>query len=202
MRQACCRRHGRGRIRLMLCEAYQRPSRRSRFPCRIAQQRPGLHLPDGRRHREQLCHSPAIRMGLGKIRCPEVSLWHGFDGREFGYDDAVRLENQAHFRQGRGFHHHSWACPRSGTTSRPGMSSGVPFPRRTSTRRSTSSASSRRAENTDNLTAIHDLIRRHRPDARIVITLSPIPLLATFRPIPSMVANSVSMPISEARWMR
>ena len=39
---------------------------------------------------------------------------------------------------------------------------------------------------------IHAVIRKHRPDARIVVTLSPIPLMATFRPVSCMVANSVS----------
>ena len=48
------------------------------------------------------------------------------------------------------------------------------------------------AENLDNLRAIVDLIGRHRPDARIVLTLSPVPLVATFRPVSCVSANSVS----------
>jgi hypothetical protein len=36
------------------------------------------------------------------------------------------------------------------------------------------------AENYDNLERIRAIIRRHRPTAAIVITLSPIPLVATF----------------------
>ena len=48
------------------------------------------------------------------------------------------------------------------------------------------------AENVDNLSAVRDLIRRHRPDAAIVFTLSPIPLHATFRPVSCVTADAVS----------
>jgi GSCFA family len=51
------------------------------------------------------------------------------------------------------------------------------------------------AENLDNLNTIHRIIRQRRPDAAIVFTLSPIPLLATFRPISCVTANSVSKAI-------
>ncbi len=47
-------------------------------------------------------------------------------------------------------------------------------------------------ENFDNLVAIRRCIKRARPDARVVVTLSPIPLMATFRPISCLTANSVS----------
>jgi hypothetical protein len=47
-------------------------------------------------------------------------------------------------------------------------------------------------ENLDNMRAIVDLIRRHRPGAKIVMTLSPVPLIATFRPVSCISANSVS----------
>ena len=51
------------------------------------------------------------------------------------------------------------------------------------------------AENLENLEAIHAVIRKHRPSASIVITLSPIPLVATFRPVSCLTANSVSKAI-------
>ncbi|MDI3471083.1 MAG: hypothetical protein OJF62_003146 [Pseudolabrys sp.] len=47
-------------------------------------------------------------------------------------------------------------------------------------------------ENLANLLAIHRCIRSARPQASIIITLSPIPLMATFRPISCLTANSVS----------
>ena len=48
------------------------------------------------------------------------------------------------------------------------------------------------AENLANLQTIYRLIREHRPDAAIVVTLSPVPLVATFRPVSCITANSVS----------
>jgi hypothetical protein len=54
------------------------------------------------------------------------------------------------------------------------------------------------AENMINLAAIHTIIKQHRPEARIVFTLSPIPLTATFRPIPCMVADSASKGVLRA----
>jgi len=48
------------------------------------------------------------------------------------------------------------------------------------------------AENLDNLRRIYQLIRKHRPGATIIMTLSPVPLAATFRPVSCITANSVS----------
>lgn len=50
-------------------------------------------------------------------------------------------------------------------------------------------------ENYDNLLHIRALIRDVRPQAKIVLTLSPIPLMATFRPISCITASSVSKAI-------
>ena len=47
-------------------------------------------------------------------------------------------------------------------------------------------------ENLDNLRCIYELIRKHRPDATVIMTLSPVPLAATFRPVSCMTANAVS----------
>lgn len=50
-------------------------------------------------------------------------------------------------------------------------------------------------ENRDNLTALCSAIRNHRPNAPIVLTLSPVPLTATFRPVSCLTANCVSKSI-------
>lgn len=50
-------------------------------------------------------------------------------------------------------------------------------------------------ENLANLEAIHALVRKHRPSAALVFTLSPVPLVATFRPVSCITANSVSKAI-------
>jgi hypothetical protein len=50
-------------------------------------------------------------------------------------------------------------------------------------------------ENLANLAAICDLVAKHVPDASIVFTLSPIPLMATFRPVSCITANAASKAI-------
>ena len=50
-------------------------------------------------------------------------------------------------------------------------------------------------ENTNNLKNICLLIRKHLPEAKIIFTLSPIPLMATFRPQSCITANSISKSI-------
>lgn len=47
-------------------------------------------------------------------------------------------------------------------------------------------------ENRENIEAIYQLIRKYRPDAKIILTLSPVPLIATFRDNSCITANSVS----------
>ncbi|MCG6157346.1 GSCFA domain-containing protein [Rubinisphaera margarita] len=54
------------------------------------------------------------------------------------------------------------------------------------------------AENAANLEAIYQLVRHHRPDATIIFTLSPVPLVATFRPVSCITANSESKAILRA----
>ena len=50
-------------------------------------------------------------------------------------------------------------------------------------------------ENTKNLEKIYFLINKHLPKAKVVFTLSPIPLMATFRPQSCITANSISKSI-------
>lgn len=48
------------------------------------------------------------------------------------------------------------------------------------------------SENAHNIKRIIELVQEVKPDAQIIFTLSPVPLMATFRPIPCVIANSVS----------
>lgn len=50
-------------------------------------------------------------------------------------------------------------------------------------------------ENEENIYDICSIIKKYRPDASIIFTLSPIPLMATFRPQSCITANSVSKSI-------
>jgi hypothetical protein len=53
-------------------------------------------------------------------------------------------------------------------------------------------------ENRNNLRTIYEVVRRHRPNAKIVLMLSPIPMLATYRPQSCLVANTVSKAVMRA----
>ena len=53
-------------------------------------------------------------------------------------------------------------------------------------------------ENRENLEGLYRLIREIKPRAPIVFTLSPVPLIATFRPVSCMTANSVSKAVLRA----
>jgi len=53
-------------------------------------------------------------------------------------------------------------------------------------------------ENVDNLNIIVKLIKKHRPKSSIVFTVSPIPLIATFRTVSCITANCVSKSILRA----
>lgn len=48
------------------------------------------------------------------------------------------------------------------------------------------------AENRANLDTILRLVRAHRPEATLIVTLSPVPLVATFRPVACTTADAVS----------
>jgi len=50
-------------------------------------------------------------------------------------------------------------------------------------------------ENYENLASIRTLIRAVKPTAPIILTLSPVPLMATFRPVSCLTASSVSKAI-------
>ncbi len=50
-------------------------------------------------------------------------------------------------------------------------------------------------ENTNNLNNIYKIIKKHLPSSKIIFTLSPIPLVATFRNQSCITANSVSKSI-------
>jgi GSCFA family len=125
----------------------------------------------------------------GKV--PEVPLWHGYEGQEFGYDEQVRLETKRIFDTADVFIvtlglSEIWYDEPTGQVFWRAVPQANFDPARHKFRVATHS------ENLANLAAMHAIIRKHRPQARIVVTLSPIALTATFRPVAGIVANSVS----------
>jgi hypothetical protein len=130
-------------------------------------------------------------------RAPTIELWHGHDTRAFGYDETVRLATRDIFMKTDVFIltfglSEIWYDAPSGEV----FWRAVPYdkfdPERHRFRVSTVE------ENTRNIRSIYQLIRKHRPDAKVIVTLSPIPLNATFRDVPCISANSVSKAILRA----
>lgn len=124
-------------------------------------------------------------------RQPSVDLWHGYKAEEFGYDERVRLATKELFDQGDVFIitlglSEIWYDEPTGEV----FWRWVPKDRYDPSRHKFRVAT--HAQNLENLRAIYDLIRSHRPEARIIFTVSPIPLKATFRDVSCMTANAVS----------
>ena len=121
----------------------------------------------------------------------EEQLWHGYDAEEYGYDEQVRLETKAIFDTTDVFIltfglSEVWYDEPTGNVFWRTVPRDRYDPKRHKFRVSTVE------ENRDNILAIHELIRKYRPDAKTIITLSPIPLIATFRNAGCLTANSVS----------
>lgn len=127
-------------------------------------------------------------------RTPQGDLWHGYKAREFGYDEAVRLDTKALLDTAELFVitlglSEIWYDEVSGEVFWRAVPADKYDPSRHKFRVAT------HAETLANLTSIHALIRRFRPDAQIVFSLSPIPLTATFRSVSCLTADAVSKAI-------
>lgn len=119
------------------------------------------------------------------------ALWHGYDAEEYGYDEMVRQTTRRIFDETEVFIltfglSEVWYDEPTGNVFWRTIPKDVYDPARHKFRVSTVE------ENRENMLAIYDLIRKHRPEARIIFTLSPIPLIATFRDVSCITANSVS----------
>lgn len=121
----------------------------------------------------------------------QESLWHGYDAEEYGYDEEVRLETKAIFDATDVFIltfglSEVWYDEVTGNVFWRTVPIDAYDPKRHKFRVSTVE------ENCANILAIQRLISKHRPDAKTIVTLSPIPLIATFRNAACLTANSVS----------
>lgn len=121
----------------------------------------------------------------------EQALWHGYKAEEYGYDEEVRLETKRIFDETELFIltfglSEVWYDEPTGNVFWRTIPKDAYDPDRHKFRLSTVE------ENRDNIRAIYDLIRKHRPEAKVLVTLSPVPLIATFRDVSCITANSVS----------
>lgn len=127
-------------------------------------------------------------------RTPQVELWHDYKAAEFGYDEGVRLRTRELFDMGDLFIitlglSEVWYDEVTGEVFWRAVPADKYDPSRHKFRMID------QAESLANITAIYHLIRKHRPGARIVFTVSPIPLMATFRAKACIVASAVSKAI-------
>lgn len=128
---------------------------------------------------------------------PATELWHGYDAASFGYDEEVRASTLAIFEQTDVFIltfglSEVWYDIPTGEVFWRAVPADKFDPSRHAFRVTTVE------ENKANIRWIYDTIREFRPGAKIVFTLSPIPLVATFRPVSCITANSVSKAVLRA----
>ena len=130
-------------------------------------------------------------------RQPKVELWRGYDGAILGYTRQVRQDTRAMFDSADVFIitlglSEVWYDEPTGEV----FWRAVPREHLDPSRHKFRTVGF--GENLENIRTIHRLIREHRPQAAIIFTLSPIPLVATFRPIPCTVADSASKSVLRA----
>src|SRR6188474_2512593 len=124
-------------------------------------------------------------------RVPQVELWHGWKAEEYGYDEEVRLATKELFDAADVFIltfglSEIWYDEPTGEV----FWRAVPIERFDPSRHKFRVATF--AETLDRMRKTYALIRKHRPAARIVFTLSPVGLAATFRPVSCITANATS----------
>ena len=124
-------------------------------------------------------------------RVPDVHLWHGWKAEDYGYDEEVRLETKRLFDEADVFIltfglSEIWYDEPTGEVFWRAVPEDKYDPSRHKFRVAT------HAETVERLQRIYDLIRKHRPGASIIFTLSPVGLAATFRPVSCISANAVS----------
>jgi hypothetical protein len=130
-------------------------------------------------------------------RAPSEEFWPTADACAFGYDESVRVATQTLFDSTDVFIitlglSEVWYDESSGEV----FWRAIPLHKYDPARHKFRIASV--AENKENIKEIYRMIRNHRPDAIVIFTLSPIPLVATFRPVSCVTANSASKAILRA----
>jgi hypothetical protein len=128
---------------------------------------------------------------------PPSGLWHGFRAEDFGYDEEVRQRTRDIFLSTDVFIltcgvSEIWYDEVTGGV----FWRAVPMAHFDPSRHKFRVASF--AETRVAIEAILDLIRKHVPRARIVMTVSPVPLVASFRPVSCITANCASKAILRA----
>jgi len=124
----------------------------------------------------------------------DQDLWHGYDTEAYGYDPEVQAQTKKMFDETDVFVltfglSEIWYDEPTGNVFWRTIPKDAYDPERHKFRVSSVE------ENKANMKRIYELIRKHRPDAKVIFTLSPIPLQATFRDNSCMTSNAVSKSI-------
>ena len=147
-----------------------------------------------------MVHTHAIRQQFEwawENRVPKADLWVGYNQEDFGYDEEARLQTKELFDEARVFIitlglSEIWYDDITGEVFWRQPPEAKRDPERHKFRVATYE------ETLENLRAIVALIRKYRPEATILFTVSPIPLRATFRNVSCLSANAVSKSILRA----
>jgi len=162
-----------------------------------AKRDPGIHIS---RIADGLVNTASIlgqfEWALEDRKQPE-NLWHGFKAEGYGFDEDIRLRTRALFRASEFFIitlglSEVWYDAVTGGTFWRAVPKDVFDPARHKFR--VMSMEETRCD----IARIHALIREHVPGAKVLFTVSPIPLAATFRPVSCISANAVSKAILRA----
>jgi hypothetical protein len=125
------------------------------------------------------------------------NLWHGYKAEDYGFHEHIRLGTEQAFRGTEffiitlGLSEVWYDEPTGGVFWR-----AVPRRHYDPARHKFRVCSF--AETKAQLERMYGLIRKHVPQAKVLFTLSPIPLAATFRPMAALVASSASKAILRA----
>lgn len=144
-----------------------------------------------------IVHTFAIRQQFEwafENKTPSLDLWHGYKAEDFGYSEEARQDTLTLFNEAEMFIitlglSEIWYDEPTGEVFWRAVPADRIDPTRHKFRVST------QAETLENLRAIRQMIRKHRGDVPIMISVSPIPLTATFRPVACVTANAVSKAI-------
>jgi len=162
-------------------------------------------LTDGNKDKEN-ANSYVVRFGEGMVntyailqqfewafynKTPSGDLWHGYDATSFGYDESIRIETLKIFDKTDVFIitlglSEVWFDEVTGDV----FWRAVPKDKYDPSRHKFRVVSTE--QNRENITSIINIIKRNKPESKIIFTLSPIPLTATFRAVSCITANSVS----------
>jgi hypothetical protein len=128
---------------------------------------------------------------------PPHDLWHGYKAEKFGYNEGVKKRTRAAFLETDLFIitlglSEIWYDEKSGGV----FWRAVPLEHYDPLRHKFRVCSM--SETKEKIAHIDALIQKHVPQAKVLFTLSPIPLAASFRPVGCISANSVSKAILRA----